>query len=62
MPRVWVWDLDRIRAKGYSDNVVDLMVGKLRRLSDTTQSRSPATRLSRERGRDRDAEYGLRTI
>ncbi|MER8692877.1 AAA family ATPase [Mesorhizobium opportunistum] len=33
----WVWDLDRIRAKGYSDNVVDLMVGKLQRLSDTTQ-------------------------
>ena len=34
----WVWDLDRIRAKGYSDNVVDLMVGKLRRFSDTTQA------------------------
>ena len=33
----WTWDLDRIRAKGYSDNVVDLMLGKLRRLSDTTQ-------------------------
>jgi serine/threonine protein kinase len=33
----WTWDLDRIRAKGYSDNVVDLMVGKLQRLSDTTQ-------------------------
>ena len=34
----WVWDLDRIRAKGYSDNVVDLMAGKLRRLSDRTQT------------------------
>jgi PAS domain S-box-containing protein len=34
----WTWDLDRIRAKGYSDNVVELMVGKLRRLSDTTQA------------------------
>ena len=34
----WIWDLDRIRAKGYSDNVVDLMVGKLRRLADTTQA------------------------
>jgi PAS domain S-box-containing protein len=33
----WTWDLDRIRAKGYSDNVVDLMVGKLQRLSGTTQ-------------------------
>ncbi|MGA2581617.1 MAG: AAA family ATPase, partial [Bryobacteraceae bacterium] len=34
----WTWDLDRIRAKGYSDNVVDLMLGKLRRLSHQTQS------------------------
>ena len=34
----WGWDVHRIRAKGYSDNVVDLMVGKLRRLSDTTQA------------------------
>ena len=28
----WVWDLKRIRAKGYTDNVADLMVGKLARL------------------------------
>jgi PAS domain S-box-containing protein len=34
----WTWDLPRIRAKGYSDNVVDLMVARLRRLSDTTQA------------------------
>jgi predicted ATPase len=33
----WSWDLDRIRAKGYSDNVVDLMVARLRRLPDRTQ-------------------------
>ena len=33
----WQWDIDRIRAKGYSDNVVDLMVGKLKRFSTTTQ-------------------------
>jgi len=33
----WIWDLARIRAKGYTDNVVDLMVDKLKRLSDTTQ-------------------------
>jgi predicted ATPase/signal transduction histidine kinase len=28
----WLWDLDRIHAKGYTDNVVELMVGKLNRL------------------------------
>jgi PAS domain S-box-containing protein len=33
----WVWDLERIRAKGYTDNVVDLMVGKLARLPDETR-------------------------
>jgi PAS domain S-box-containing protein len=32
-----IWDLARIRAKGYTDNVVDLIVGKLRRLSASTQ-------------------------
>jgi PAS domain S-box-containing protein len=34
----WSWDLNRIGAKGYTDNVVDLMVGKLRRLPQETQS------------------------
>ena len=34
----WSWDLDRIRAKGYADNVVDLLVGKLARLPDETQT------------------------
>ena len=33
----WTWDLERIRAKGYTDNVVDLMVGKLTRLPVETQ-------------------------
>jgi PAS domain S-box-containing protein len=28
----WQWNIDRIRAKGYTDNVVDLMVGRLARL------------------------------
>ncbi|SHG48132.1 AAA family ATPase [Bradyrhizobium erythrophlei] len=34
----WSWDLDRIHAKGYTDNVVDLMVAKLTRLSAETQN------------------------
>ena len=33
----WYCDLDRIHAKGYTDNVVDLMIGKLTRLSLETQ-------------------------
>jgi len=33
----WAWDLNHIHAKGYTDNVVDLMVGKLNRLSAETQ-------------------------
>jgi predicted ATPase len=33
----WAWDLDRIRAKNYTDNVVDFIVGKLNRLSRETQ-------------------------
>jgi PAS domain S-box-containing protein len=35
--RAWQWDVDRIRAKSYTDNVVDLMAGRLTRLSSTTQ-------------------------
>ena len=34
----WSWDLDRIHAKGYTDNIVDLMVGKLTRLPTDTQN------------------------
>ncbi|CAB3792743.1 trifunctional serine/threonine-protein kinase/ATP-binding protein/sensor histidine kinase [Pararobbsia alpina] len=30
--RAWHWDLDQIKAKDFADNVVELMVGKLRRL------------------------------
>jgi PAS domain S-box-containing protein len=33
----WFWDLNRIHAKGYTDNVVELMVGKLNRLPVETQ-------------------------
>jgi hypothetical protein len=34
----WHWELDRVYAKGYTDNVVDLMVGKLSRLPLETQA------------------------
>src|SRR6202521_2713966 len=33
----WSWDVNSIRAKGYTGNVVDLMVGKLNRLPVETQ-------------------------
>jgi predicted ATPase len=35
--RTWQWDLHRIHAESYSDNVVDLMAGKLKRLPLVTQ-------------------------
>jgi PAS domain S-box-containing protein len=34
----WSWDISRIRAKGFSSNVVDLMAVKLGRLSDSTRN------------------------
>ena len=33
----WRWDIDRIRARNYTDNVADLLVEKMKRLSATTQ-------------------------
>jgi PAS domain S-box-containing protein len=35
--RAWQWDINRIRAKNYTDNVVDFMSRKLMRLSAPTQ-------------------------
>jgi PAS domain S-box-containing protein len=35
--RAWQWDINRICAKGYTDNVADLMIAKLKRLPDITQ-------------------------
>lgn len=35
----WCWDRNRIHAKGYTDNVVDLLVDKLNRLSAETRNR-----------------------
>jgi transcriptional regulator with GAF, ATPase, and Fis domain/predicted ATPase len=34
----WTWDMPRLEAKGYTDNVVELMIGKLRRLPAETQN------------------------
>src|ERR1700761_2698057 len=34
----WSWDLDRINIKGYTENVVDLMVKKVSRLPGETQN------------------------
>lgn len=34
----WSWDLEQIHAKAFTDNVVDLMMGKLSRLPAETQS------------------------
>jgi PAS domain S-box-containing protein len=34
----WSWDLERLHATGYTDNVADLMVGKLHRLPVATQA------------------------
>jgi PAS domain S-box-containing protein len=37
LARAWQWQMDRIRAKSYADNVVDLMVGRLKRFTGTSQ-------------------------
>jgi PAS domain S-box-containing protein len=34
----WSWDLRRIHAKGYTENVVELMVGRLTRLPSSTRA------------------------
>src|SRR6202008_3349505 len=37
----WFWVLDRIHARGYTDNVVDLMCGKLPRFPAETREALP---------------------
>src|SRR5262249_35697339 len=34
----WTWDVARIRTKGFSENVIDLMAAKLGRLSSVTRN------------------------
>jgi PAS domain S-box-containing protein len=53
----WCWDLNRIHAKGYTDNVVDLMVGKLNRLPIDTQ-----TALKQLACMGNSAELGMLTL
>ena len=53
---VWAWDIDRIHAKNYTDNVVDLMVRKLKRLSISHAGRPEAPRLPGQHGGDWYAE------
>ena len=35
--QAWPWDIDRIHAQNYTDNVVELMTGKLKRLPASTR-------------------------
>ena len=56
----WSWDLTRIHAKGYTDNVVDLMVGKLSRLPARHPEGPAAARLPGQQRGDRAAGDGLR--
>ena len=50
----WSWDLPGIRAKGFTDNVVDLMTAKLGRLPRIDSERARTARLSGECRRDGD--------
>ncbi len=34
----WQWDIEQIQAVGVTDNVVDLMIGKIQKLPETTQN------------------------
>lgn len=35
--RSWDWDIEKIRSKGFTDNVIELMVAKLKRLPPSTR-------------------------
>jgi PAS domain S-box-containing protein len=64
----WTWDLARIRARHVTDNVVDLLIGKLARLSVDTQdalwqlaclgSRAPTATLAAAEQTSEEAVHG----
>ena len=56
----WSWDLDRIRAKRYTDNVADLMFDRLARLPAADATRVAVAGLSRSHGGGNDAGAGAR--
>jgi predicted ATPase/signal transduction histidine kinase len=53
--RLWTWDVERIRLRGFTDNVVDLMIGELRRLPASTLA---AVRLASFLG----SQFDLKTL
>ena len=55
----WSWDLNRIRAKGYTDNVVDLLIDKLNRLPVETQEALQLACMHGQQRRVRFAGDGL---
>ena len=55
----WYWDVNRIHAKGYTDNVVDLMVRKLTRLAPETRSALKQLRLPGQYRAIHDARYAV---
>ena len=58
--QAWRWEIDRIHAKGYTDNVVDLMVEKLKRLFRAEPGGDETTRLPWPCRRDRHPDPGPR--
>ncbi len=46
----WTWDLDGIRAAGFTDNVVEFMVGKLRKLAAPAQELLQTAAVAGDRG------------